>query len=286
MSFAHRNGLARRADLEQDQLLELRGECMAVSRAVTGRSELGWSRQWEYPYVLANLPAVGRRRQVLDAGCGFGCFPFVLADRGFDVHACDRSARVGRRLQRVAARRGRSIRFSSEDLTRTRYPAGRFDDITCISVLEHTRDPVAVVRELGRILKPGGHLLLTFDVSVDGKRQIPVGRARQVIRAMDQSFESVHPFLDKELEQASGCSGTEVILKTEWFRRYAPEMLPWRRISRVGFRNMLHGRLGRPFFNVAVVGVILRKRTGPGGGTSHEQDRHECSAASTPCAGS
>jgi SAM-dependent methyltransferase len=38
---------------------------------------------------------------------------------------------------------------------------GTFDAILCTEVLEHVREPIKVVREMARILKPGGRLMLT-----------------------------------------------------------------------------------------------------------------------------
>lgn len=36
-----------------------------------------------------------------------------------------------------------------------------FDTIVCTETLEHVADPAAVVREMARVLKPGGHVILT-----------------------------------------------------------------------------------------------------------------------------
>lgn len=50
------------------------------------------------------------------------------------------------------------------DITRNNaatIPAGRFDAIMCTEVLEHVVDPFAAVRELRRMLAPGGSLLVT-----------------------------------------------------------------------------------------------------------------------------
>ena len=38
---------------------------------------------------------------------------------------------------------------------------GEFDAILCTEVLEHVREPIKAVREMARILKPGGRLMLT-----------------------------------------------------------------------------------------------------------------------------
>jgi SAM-dependent methyltransferase len=40
-------------------------------------------------------------------------------------------------------------------------PAGTFDTVICIAVLEHVENPEAVTAEMFRVLKPGGHLVAT-----------------------------------------------------------------------------------------------------------------------------
>jgi SAM-dependent methyltransferase len=49
-------------------------------------------------------------------------------------------------------------------------PADRFATVFCTEVLEHTLDPFAAVAELGRILAPGGHLVLStpFNFRIHG----------------------------------------------------------------------------------------------------------------------
>lgn len=47
------------------------------------------------------------------------------------------------------------------DITAIPVPDASFDAVMCTEVLEHVPDPVAALRELNRVLKPGGHLLIT-----------------------------------------------------------------------------------------------------------------------------
>ncbi len=49
------------------------------------------------------------------------------------------------------------------DLTRTGLPAGQFQNISCLSVVEHNVDFSAFAREASRLLAPGGKLYVTFD---------------------------------------------------------------------------------------------------------------------------
>src|ERR1043165_4136213 len=41
------------------------------------------------------------------------------------------------------------------------FAAGRFDAVLCSQVLEHVPDPLATLREIARVLKPGGRVLLS-----------------------------------------------------------------------------------------------------------------------------
>lgn len=50
------------------------------------------------------------------------------------------------------------------DITRIPEPDASFDAVMCIEVLEHVPDPAAALKELGRLLRPGGQLLLTAPV--------------------------------------------------------------------------------------------------------------------------
>lgn len=253
------NGFALRADLERPELREELALCREASRAFSGSAQLGWSRQWEYPYALANLPADGRGLRLLDAGCGWRFFTPLLARRGFDVDACDLDGRIGARLAALARGEGLALRFSREDLSRLRYPDDAFDFACCISVLEHLRDPGRVVEELRRCLRPGGALILTFDVSVAGDRDVPVARAAALIEQLERRFAPRHAFRGRELLRADALAASSDVLRSAQFRRAQPELLPWRFVSRAGLRNLLRGRLGRPFFDLAVVGLVLEK---------------------------
>lgn len=92
--------------------------------------------------------------RVLDIGCGGGFLANHLADRGFSVHAIDRS---GPSL-RVAARHDRSgqVRYQEADAFRLPYGDGTFDTVCAMDFLEHVENPRAVVHEASRVLRPNG----------------------------------------------------------------------------------------------------------------------------------
>jgi ubiquinone/menaquinone biosynthesis C-methylase UbiE len=47
------------------------------------------------------------------------------------------------------------------DITAMPEPDASFDAIMCIDVFEHLPDPIKAIQEFARLLKPGGHLILT-----------------------------------------------------------------------------------------------------------------------------
>ena len=258
--FPHRNGFALHEDLGNPRLCQIVRSCAQEKEGLSGESSFEWSRQWEYPYVLANLPAEGAGRRILDAGSGYRFFAPMLARRGFEVDACDLDASIGPKYDEIAAQHDLAIEFTQQELSKMTYPDASFDYICCISVLEHARDRAEIVREFRRCLKAGGSLLLTFDVSVRGDRDIPIEVAKDLIDFLEEEFVPDTPFVARRYLDPATLSQADEVLRTEWFRRYQPELLPWRFFSRAGVSNLLRGKLGRPFFDLAVIGLVLHKQ--------------------------
>lgn len=100
-------------------------------------------------------------RRILDAACGNGRYSrFLLrhADPDAKLTTFDLSPRM---LQRARARlRSDRVTYAVADLTRLPYGAGSFDAAVCGWVIEHLPDPRPGLRELARVLAPGGKLLL------------------------------------------------------------------------------------------------------------------------------
>src|SRR5204862_6722418 len=96
------------------------------------------------------------RGRLLDVGCGRGELLLEAAARGFDVTGIDLSAHA---VQTANERLGAPVAIDA-DLQSAAFPDGRFDVCMCSDVLEHVRDPIALLREIRRVLKPEGVLFL------------------------------------------------------------------------------------------------------------------------------
>jgi len=100
--------------------------------------------------------------RVLDAGCGRGRNTLYLSHAGFAVHACDLSPVAIQAARQRIQKTSTSVMFQVADLIHLPFPDSWFEAGICAHVLPyHLRaDIVHSVRELRRILKPGGWLYL------------------------------------------------------------------------------------------------------------------------------
>jgi SAM-dependent methyltransferase len=101
---------------------------------------------------LRRLAPGGR---LLDVGCAAGFF-LAEAQRYYDVKGVE--------LSEYSSRYGREqlgLDVVTGTLQEAALPSESFDMITLWDVIEHVADPSAVLRESARLLKPGGHLVLT-----------------------------------------------------------------------------------------------------------------------------
>jgi ubiquinone/menaquinone biosynthesis C-methylase UbiE len=101
----------------------------------------------------------------LDAGCGPGIATVALAQRGFVVDAIDFvEAQLDRTRQRAAeAHLGERIVTSVGDIHDLDLPDGVFDLILVIGIMEWLKDPDKPLREISRVLRPGGRAILSVD---------------------------------------------------------------------------------------------------------------------------
>src|SRR5262245_35492322 len=56
---------------------------------------------------------------------------------------------------------GYDAEFIKGEIDKLSLPAEKFDRIICTEVLEHTKDPEAILREIARLLRPGGRAVIT-----------------------------------------------------------------------------------------------------------------------------
>ena len=119
------------------------------SKEIKGfRSWLNGKNRLAYSWVPKNV-------RILDIGCGFGETLGYHQARGCDVYGVE----VDENIRRVAEKFHFNIHVGlfEPDI----YDIGYFDYVTMDQVIEHVTDPLETLREIARILKPGGLAILS-----------------------------------------------------------------------------------------------------------------------------
>ncbi|MCM8626091.1 glycosyltransferase family 9 protein [Accumulibacter sp.] len=137
------------------------------------------SKRWEYGFALDALAGLdGKRLRVADLGCGRGALGPWLAALGHAVSGFDRDFAWDGRPDAAA----RFLAWAPTQGFRPRPatlhalpepdadPGRGFDVVLMISVLQHLAHPALALAEAARIVRPGGRIVLTFDLASDPRR--------------------------------------------------------------------------------------------------------------------
>uniref|UniRef100_UPI0013A57A5B class I SAM-dependent methyltransferase n=1 Tax=Pseudomonas aeruginosa TaxID=287 RepID=UPI0013A57A5B len=98
--------------------------------------------------------------RVLDAGCGSGLYAEELLRRGAEVIALDKSAQL---LDIARARLGEQVQWVRHDLTEPLHwlPDRSVDHVLMALVIHSLEDPVPALREIHRVLRDTGSVVLS-----------------------------------------------------------------------------------------------------------------------------
>ena len=136
----------------------------------------GVARYWNNKYDQEYHPYLhGRQKKVLDLiasldlpdgaaclelGCGGGQNAVKYAELGLHVHGVDSSEELLKTAHKLALP-GSNMEFSNVDLNvRMPFEDASFDVVVVIGTLQYLSEPSACVKEVSRVLKPGGHFIV------------------------------------------------------------------------------------------------------------------------------
>ncbi len=113
-----------------------------------------------YRAVLAAV-SDWKGQDVVDVGCGDGALAGWLVKAGARVTGVEPEA-DGRGLAKATFKKhGQPGTYVAQTMD---LPAGGFDIAVCSDVIEHVSDPLALLGEISRLLKPGGRLVVTTPI--------------------------------------------------------------------------------------------------------------------------
>jgi SAM-dependent methyltransferase len=215
-----RSGLAALSDLDSPEWLEVFGTLEKEQNDFLAKESQfrspdytwprdplhTWSRLWEYPYAFYHLKRLRQslpdRARVVDFGSGLTFLPFSVGRLGFHVTCVDVDPAAVRSVESAA--RCIDAAPGKVDAVLAGPEGAPLDDgiaelVYCISVLEHAGNPVRELAEIARILRPGGTLILTIDLDLQGNLALGVEARANLLRAVNAMFEwsmpcsTVHP---------------------------------------------------------------------------------------------
>jgi SAM-dependent methyltransferase len=141
-------------------------------------------RQWEH---------------ALDAGTGAGFLLPALSALAREVDGVDLSPVLRYTQSMLENRKISNVRLQVADLLNLPFSAGTFDLIACLSVIEHIPDPTAAFRELRRVLREDGTLIIGYPLEhavfrgLETLSKVDKGLRRLVRRESTPRGEWFHP---------------------------------------------------------------------------------------------
>ncbi len=122
------------------------------AREIERRRGVAQRRLQTLARLLGQPPADLR---LVDVGCSRGQFVAFAAQAGFAAEGVEPAPDI------AAAARALGLQVRSGLLEQQNYPDASFDAMSLFEVVEHLREPLPLLRECRRILKPGGILIVS-----------------------------------------------------------------------------------------------------------------------------
>jgi MPBQ/MSBQ methyltransferase len=183
-----------------------------------------------------NLSQMPTGTTLLDVGCGIGGSSRILAkDYNFDVTGVTISPQQVKRAQELTPP-GVNAKFQVDDAMALSFPDASFDVVWSVEAGPHMPDKAVFAKELLRVLKPGG-ILVVADWNQRDDRQIPLNFWEKPVmkQLLDQwshpAFSSIEGFA--ELLAETGLVEGEVITD-DWTQATLPSWIDsiWQGIAK------------------------------------------------------
>ncbi len=142
-------------------------------------------------------------------------------------------------------------------------PNESVDLLLCVSVLEHVQKPNALLEEMERVICREGRLILTMDLDLRGDQALSVAAWNEIYDHLLSRFELAAP---PKLTHPADILRSDRGPYREFPPLTSPKRVFWNLVYAIRSRNpKVLLRLARIPFLLAVVGLVLKKRSPAGG---------------------
>ncbi|MCL2472683.1 MAG: class I SAM-dependent methyltransferase [Treponema sp.] len=159
----------------------------------------------DFDQIEKELMSGGRKPKILDIGCAIGSLLVRLRDRGWETMGVEISD-----PQAEYCKTKRNLDVRSLPLEENNFPYGAFNVVLASHLIEHLNEPAAFIREVHRILVPGGLFFVTTPNIASLQARLFGSRWRSAI------FDHLYLFSVKSLTRMLMENGFTVEKITTW----------------------------------------------------------------------
>ncbi|MBN2564523.1 MAG: class I SAM-dependent methyltransferase [Candidatus Eisenbacteria bacterium] len=210
--------------------------------------------------LIERYAPADRQLSILDVGCGTGATLKAIQDQGAEM-GLDRSSTAlafsrQRGLRRLAQATAEALPVAGESL----------DVVLALDLLEHIEDDEAAVKELGRVLRPGGILVVAVpalpelwsehDEALDHVRRYRGKRLRRLLLQAGLRVEKLSPLILALLAPIAGLRALQRLIPRKKDTPETAFIIPPRVINNLLILTLRLERVWLRHFNLPV-GVSL-----------------------------
>lgn len=216
-----------------------------------------WSRQWEYPYIINQANKLkAKNLKALDLGAGMTFLPYYLQESTSikKVIALDYDSSLSDLYESVNKKLKKKVEFNFHDIRELNQSNDeKYDFIYSVSVLEHTDNYEEIISSCHKLLKKGGKLSITFDISLDGNDDIPLDKAKELLASIEKAFKTKN--LLKLINQRD-----KIVTSSYVARNIDTKLMPWKYpIINIIKPILKSGHIGSKYKNLTFCCVTVEK---------------------------
>lgn len=188
-----------------------------------------YSRKRLNEWLDKYMPADGKGLKLADIGCGTGYHLKRYQERGFEITGLDGSEE----MLEQARLANPNIEFIKSDVDKLPLPSANYDYALNIEVLRYLPDILPSLKEIKRILKPGGTALITAAPVFQANLYPVINKAALMLKP--KSFTQLKQYFHSNSELKKNCleaGFTDIEIHgvyggvAIWVERVAPSIMP------------------------------------------------------------